>query len=1090
MSTEQVNSQESGAHANLEDIYELSPLQQGMLFHTLYSPGSGIYFEQSLFTIEGDLDRTAFQRAWQHVVARHSILRTGFVWEGVDKPLQIVYRSVAVGVEEHDWREFDADRQDEMLETFIEEDQKRGFDLARPPLLRLALFRVAQNVYKFLWSRHHLILDRWSRALVLKDFFTFYDAFCKGIEPEIEAARPYGDYIAWLLKQDASAAESYWRRSLQGFENPTDIRLGTKTSSLPQETYKQESVLLSSEVTASLRRFAREQKLTMYTLVQGAWSLLLSRYSGERDVLFGATISGRPADLANVENIVGLFINTLPVRVTIQPQTSLVSWLHALQESQVEQRQYDYSSLIDIQGWSDVPRGVALFETLLVFENLPVETSFRETENNLVMRGDRGVGSKTNYPLAMLVNPGAELSLQAVYDCGRFEADSIHRLLNHFLVLLEQFSDSAESSIAEISLLDEFERDQVLYQWNNTQRSYPRELCVHELIEQRAALEPDKTVVVFGPQQLTYAELNRRANQLASYLRAYLGEESLVGIYLERGPELIIALLAVLKAGAAYVPLGIESPSSRLAFMIEDGGLRLIITQSDLRKRLPDTTAHVVCLQAEAKQIDAQPGVNLPVKANPSSLAYVIYTSGSTGTPKAVEITHTAVVNFLTAMQQQPGLTAADRLLAVTTLSFDIAGLEIYLPLIAGGCLELTSRAEAADGKYLSEKLTHGGITVMQATPATWRLLIDSGWKGNPQLKILCGGEALPRDLANQLLERSKSVWNMYGPTETTIWSAVGELKQMDGPVLLGEAINNTQLYVLDEELNPAPLGVPGELFIGGDGLARGYRAQGALTAERFIPDLFAAKAGARLYRTGDLVRRLGNGRLEFLGRLDHQVKIRGFRIETAEIEWSLRQHPAVREAVVIASEAGPGEKRLVGYLVLRPDRTITVDDLRKHLQQSLPEYMIPSAFVILDKLPLTMSGKVDRRQLPAPDGSRPQLEEKYLAPQTPLEQEIANIWEQVLKVKGVGAHDNFFALGGHSLLATQVISRVNELLQVEMPLRDLFEQPTVAGFALATAQRQALMTEDETRQLLGKLSELTDEEAQQLLDSGNFPGI
>src|ERR1043165_631763 len=510
MSTEQVNKQDSGAHANLEDIYELSPMQQGMLFHTLYSPGSGIYFEQSVFTIEGDLDRAAFQRAWQYVIARHSILRTGFVWEGVEKPLQIVYRSLAVDVDEHDWREFDPTQQAAMLERFIDDDQKRGFDLAQPPLLRLALFRVAQYVYKFLWSRHHLILDRWSRALVLKDFFTFYDAFCKGIEPEIEATRPYGDYIAWLLKQDASAAESYWRRSLQGFENPTDIRLGTKTPSLPQEIYKEESVLLSSEVTASLRRFAREQKLTMYTLVQGAWSLLLSRYSGERDVLFGATISGRPADLANVENIVGLFINTLPVRVTIQPQTSLVSWLHALQESQVEQRQYDYSSLIDIQGWSDVPRGVALFETLLVFENLPVETSFRETENNLVMRGDRGVGSKTNYPLAMLVNPGAELSLQAVYDCGRFEADSIHRLLNHFLVLLEQFSDSAESSIAEISLLDEFERDQVLYQWNNTQRSYPRELCVHELIKQRAAREPDKTVVVFGPQQLTYAELNRR----------------------------------------------------------------------------------------------------------------------------------------------------------------------------------------------------------------------------------------------------------------------------------------------------------------------------------------------------------------------------------------------------------------------------------------------------------------------------------------------------------------------------------------------------------------------------------------------------
>ncbi|HWF87676.1 MAG TPA: condensation domain-containing protein, partial [Pyrinomonadaceae bacterium] len=550
--TEPITNHDTAA-ANLEDLYELSPMQQGMLFHTLYAPKLGIYFEQSIFTIEGDFDRAAFQRAWQEVVNRHPILRTGFVWDGLEKPLQFVYRNVNVEIEEHDWLSLDAQRQQEMLEEFVRDDQQRGFELTRPPLMRLTLFRTGARDYKFVWSRHHLVLDRWSRSLVLQDFLASYSAFSKGREPELEETRPYRDYIDWLLKQDQAKAEAFWRRSLSGFESPTHLRLG---SSRPAEkdTYDRVSAQLSSEHTSALRNFAREQKLTMNTVVQGAWSLLLSRYSREREVLFGATVAGRPADLPGVNSMVGLFINTLPVRVEVEPQASLLSWLRTLQENLAEQRQYEYSSLIDIQGWSDIPRGVPLFESILVFENLPAESSFRETDSNLLMRGDRSVGAKTNYPLTVMVNPGAEVTIGAIYDRGHFDADMIQQLLDHFVVLLKQFPLAGHRSVSEISLLEAAERDRLVNEWNQTAQIFAEEACVHELIERQVELHGPDVALVFGARQLTYEELNARANQLAGYLTSKLPAghaDRLVGIYLDRGPEMVIAVLAVLKAGAA-----------------------------------------------------------------------------------------------------------------------------------------------------------------------------------------------------------------------------------------------------------------------------------------------------------------------------------------------------------------------------------------------------------------------------------------------------------------------------------------------------------------------------------------------------------
>jgi len=1057
MTDEITNQNPVDMHPNLEDVYELSPMQQGMLFHTLYSPESGVYFEQSIFTIEGNFDTAAFQRSWQKVIERHSILRTGFVWEEVEKPLQIVYRHVEADIERRDWREFDTQQQQDLFEKFIHDDQVRGFDLARAPLLRLTLFRVADNRYKFIWSRHHLILDRWSRSIVLKEVFSFYESFRKGLDPEIEEAQPYGNYIGWLLRQDRAAAESFWRGSLRGFENPTKISAGHRPSAT--QTYDSRTLRLSGEATSKLRKFSREQKLTLNTLVQGAWALLLSRYSGENDVLFGATVAGRPAELAEVERMVGLFINTLPVRVKIPSQTLLLSWLQDLQAQQAEQRQYEYSSLIDIQSWSDVPRGVPLFETILIFENLPIDASFRQTEGSLVIRGDRGVGSKTNYPLAILVNPGAELSVQAVYDCGRFDPGSINRLLRHFDRLLEQFTTASEGLLEEVSLIDPIERSQLLNEWNNTATNF-EPLSVTELFEQQVLSTPSAIALSCEDQHLTYAELNARANQLANYLRGLgVGPETLVGICLDRSVEMVIGLLGILKAGAAYLPLDPGLPKERIALMLDDAGVKALVTLSTLSKELPPHRAIMVALDANKKDILAASAANVAPAISDQSLAYVIYTSGSTGRPKGVQVSHSALTNFLNSMRERPGMSPSDVLLSVTTLSFDIAGLEIYLPLTVGARVVIAPRKDAVDGVALARLVSRSGATVMQATPATWRLMIESGWRGEEKLRILCGGELLSQDLANLLLQKGAELWNLYGPTETTIWSSLRKISSPIDEITIGKPIANTEIYILDPQMQPVPVGVPGELYIGGQGVARGYLNRPDLTAEKFVPHPYAA--GKRLYKTGDLARHLLDGDIQYLERVDDQVKIRGFRIEPGEIASVLRQHELVRETVVTVREDIAGDPRLVAYVVPERKDTVTLtnrvpevnwpnlaSDLRRYLQGRLPDYMVPTVYVVLSSLPQTPNGKVDRRALPAPARSRAENDVGFVVPRTATEEKLAAIWCEVLTLERVAIDDNFFDLGGHSLLATQVIGRIRNSMRIDLPLRALFEAPTIRGLS------------------------------------------
>jgi amino acid adenylation domain-containing protein len=642
--------------------------------------------------------------------------------------------------------------------------------------------------------------------------------------------------------------------------------------------------------------------------------------------------------------------------------------------------------------------------------------------------------SKLDLTLEVVETNGG-LTCRFEYNTDLFKFATIERMAIGFRMILEGLLENPEKRIWGFSLLGPAERDQIIH-WNQTESVFPTGMCVHKLIEHQATLSPHSIAVTFGEQSLTYGELNARSNQLAHYLRSRgVRPETLVGIFVERSLDMIVGLLGILKAGGAYVPLDPAYPPDRILFMIEDSRMPVVLTHQDELRKLTASGVEFICLDSDWNRIAEASLDDLSHSAMPDDLAYVIYTSGSTGKPKGVQISHRAVVNFLTSMCREPGMVQEDVLVAVTTLAFDIA-------------IVIASRETTLDATKLGDLLLSCGATVMQATPAMWRMLIEAGWEGDPRLKILCGGEALTRDLADKLLAGSASLWNMYGPTETTIWSAVHKVTANNGPVAIGRAIANTQMYVLDRHLNHVPLGVPGELHIGGVGLARGYWNRPELTADKFIADPFQSTPGCRLYKTGDLVRYLPDGALEFLGRIDHQVKIRGFRIELGEIETILQQHLDVRECVVAIREDTPGEKRLVAYFVPAGTQAPTISDLRAHLRQVLPEHMLPSAFVSIAKLPLTPNGKVDRRALPAPDEDRPELGVTYALPRNEIEKSIASIWQQVLNVERVGRDDNFFDLGGHSLLMVRVHSAIRKSFPADVSMIDMFRFPTVKRLA------------------------------------------
>jgi amino acid adenylation domain-containing protein len=1061
---------------NVEDLYTLSPLQQGLFFHTLYAPQSGVYVEQLDCTLRGELHLTAFEHAWQQVLDRHPILRTAFLWKELEEPVQVVRQRVKLSFHREDWRSLTKAQQEERLDQYLKTDRSRGFDLSKAPLMRLALIHLSEDEHQFIWTYHHLILDGWCIPIVMNEVFAFYEATSRGQTVSLERTRPYRDYIAWLKRQDLTKAETFWRETLKGFSAPTPVpveKIGVTPAreSDSREDFDQRSISLPQDMTLELVALARQYQLTLNTLVQGAWAVLLNRYSGEQEVVFGITVSGRPAELAGVESMVGLFINTLPLRVSVDAQDSLLPWLRMLQEQQIELRQYEYSPLVQVQGWSEVPRGQALFESLLVFENYPVDASLMQRLRSLSVSNLRKI-ERTNYPLTLLAVPGAELALQISYDPSRFDSAAILRMLGHLQRLLEGTIADPHQRLSQIPLLTEDERTQLLEVWNETGVDYPRGVCLHELFEEQAKRTPDSVALSFEEQHLSYLELNRRANCLAHHLQACgVKAETLVGVLMERSIEMVVGLLGILKAGGVYVPLDPEYPRERLRFMIEDARVGVLLTQErfgELVQELSGRSLEVLYLDMD-QWMKSGEKTELELAKNPLSgvrgenLAYLIYTSGSTGRPKGVMNRHGGISNRLQWMQEAYGLRESDRVMQKTPYSFDVSVWELFWPLIVGARLVMARPKGHQDPAYLVRLIAQEQITTLHFVPSMLQVFLsEDGLENCRSLRrVMCSGEALSYELQEKFFAHmDASLHNLYGPTEAAVdvthWTCERESERHLVPI--GRPIANTQLYILDQYLRPVPVGVAGELHLGGIGLARGYLDRPELTAEKFIPHPFSRKPGARLYRTGDRARYLSDGAVEYLGRLDYQVKVRGFRIELGEIESILVQHVSIRESVVLVREDFPGEPRIVAYVVHEKGAAPPAWELRGFLKERLPEYMMPAAFVELPALPLTPNGKIDRGALPVPESSVATGDDDFAAPSNPLEEVVAGIWAEVLRLERVSSQDNFFELGGHSLLAVKIISRLRTIMRLDVPVRELFEAPTVNAFTkrIEALQRDA----------------------------------
>jgi surfactin family lipopeptide synthetase C len=1046
---------------NVEDFYPLSPMQQGLLFHTLYSPQAGVYIVQLSSALNGDLDLDVFERACQKVVERHEVFRTFFVWEGVETPVQVVEREVKLPFERHDWRAFTSEEQQKRLRAFLEADRARGFQLSKAPLMRVILIRRSEEDYQLIWSHHHLLLDGWCLSAVLKEVFIIYEALRRGWEPRLAPSRPYRDYITWLHRQDLSKAEAFWRQVLKGFTAPTPL-ISDRIASRPEgdaPDFSEEVLTLSKEATAALQSMARRYRLTPGTIAQSAWAILLSRYSGEKDVVFGTIVSGRPADLYGVESIIGLFINMLPVRVRVEDDARLLDWLKDFQLQQVEARQYEYSPLLEVQRWSEVPKGVPLFESTIAFENYPLNIAPNAGKGEQ-QTGDLTVKSlrsfeRPHYPLSAMVMPGQELALVIYYDRRRFSASTIKRMLCHYANLLEGIVSNPQQRLSELSLLDATERHQLLNEWNATRTEFPHG-CLHELFEAQVERTPDAIALVFEEQQLTYRQLNDRANRLAHHLQGCGVEaETLVGILCERSIEMIVAVLGTLKAGGAYVPLDPAYPQHRLSFMMKDAAVRVLLTQTRLRESLPEQQLgdgyEVISLDAEWEQIAQQSSDNLASHVSPENLAYVIYTSGSTGTPKGVLVSHRGIGNLAAAQIDAFEVNPASRVLQFAATSFDASVSEIAMALLSGATLCLAPQESMLPGPALTATMREQVISVVTLPPTVLAALPADEF---PSLRtLILAGEACTGELV-KIWSEGRRLINAYGPTEGTVCATIAVCRDDDERPPIGRPMRNVEVYLLDEQMRPVPVGVAGEIYIGGVGLARGYKNRPDLTAESFIPNFLSDEPGARLYRTGDLGRWLPDGEIEYLGRTDHQVKVRGFRIELGEIEAALLSHEAVKEALALVREEASGEKRLIAYVVAeREQEAATVSELRRHLRERVPEYMVPSVFVVLDKFPLSPNGKVDRRALPEPDNARPALEQAFVAPRSQIEQRIARVWEKVLGIERVGAHDNFFDLGGHSLQMVRVQDKLREEFAQKLSIVELFQYPTIGALASHIAQ-------------------------------------
>ena len=1028
---------------SVEDIYPLTPLQQGMLFHSLLDTSTDVYFASFNWLLEGRIDIDKFQEAWNLVINQHSSLRSATHWQGLRTPMQVVQQSVVMPFTFDDWSGIGSAEQDAKLAEWVATDQRTRFDLSTAPLTRISLIKLSDNSYKMIWAFHHMIMDGWSVPLVIREVFTAYESLAEEQIPKLVNTRPFSDYIEWLQSQDKHAAQNFWSDSLRGFSAPTPLPGANAIDASQNQRAEYQEALFELPATAgkALKAFAQKNRLTVNTITQAAWALLLSRYSGEDDVVFGATTAGRPAQLEGIESMIGLFLNTLPIRIGVDETTLIVPWLQQVQDQQLSIQQYEYSALVDIQGWSDVPRGANLFETLLAFENYPDIETMGKTSGSIKVLDSRGY-DRTNFPLTLNVAMMDTLYLRFVYDRNLFNKETLERLGEHLLTLLTNIPEAANKTIAEVTMLGAEELQQVLVEWNDTRFDYPADGTMHGLFEQQVKIQPDSVAIYHDGREISYGDLNARANQLAHRLiELGIGNESLVAVCTERTIEMITGMLAILKAGGAYVPADPDYPADRVSHMLEDSQAPLVLTNSAVRLRLPATDAQVICLDEFDFENSGLSTENPGLVIAPERLGYTIYTSGSTGLPKGVEIEHRNAVALIEWMRDTFKPEQMRGVLASTSVCFDLSIYEIFGTLGLGGRIVLVPNALALPGLPAD-----ANVTLINTVPSAIAELVRSNGLPPTLKTVNLAGEPLSTLLVNDIYATGNvvDVNDLYGPSEDTTYSTWTR-RVANEPATIGRPLHNTQAYVLDQHKRPVPIGSAGELYLAGAGVTRGYRNQAELTAEKYIANPFSDQPNARMYGTGDLVRYRQDGNLEYIGRLDHQVKLRGFRIELGEIETQLDQIDDVHQSVVLLREDVPGLPQLVAYVASSENFDEAM--ATAILSSTLPDYMLPTAYVALSAIPVTANGKIDRSALPAPELG--QSKEDYVAPETEAEQQLAVLWGELLGVEKVGIKDDFFALGGHSLIAMQLISRIAEVTDTQLPLDSVFNAPTLAELAL-----------------------------------------
>ena len=1033
----------------------LSYSQQRMWFVQQLAPDATAYNLLFVSRQKGVLNVPVLRRVLELLSRRHEAFRTTFVMTG-NGLVQRVAPWRSPHLVEIDLRTLPKEERETAARRLAEEEGKRPFDLERGALARIALVKLDQDDHLIVLNLHHIVGDQWSFGILGRDFSAYYNALCQNVPPpDIPLPIQYADYAVWqrrcLTEDKLGDQESHWTKTL---ENLTPLYLPTDYPRPSAQTFRGSycSIEFPDALLERLKEYSAQHHVTTFMTMLACFQILLSRYSGQSDIAVGSPIANR-TQMA-VEHLVGTFVNTLVFRTNLEGDPTFDDVVGRVKEAALgafANQDYPFDRLVDHLQVDRDPSMGPLVQVLFNMVNAPIGDIQLWGLKWEPFEVDPGTAQ---FDLSLTVEMEFSKKAYLTYNTDLFKPETAQRILNHFVTLLRNVLSNPTARLSDVAMLSRAERFRMLEEWNRTSAEYPKTQCLPELIAGQVATSPNAVALSMDGRTLTYGAMNARANQLARLLQGHGVKPGIVvGVCLERSIDMVVALLAVMKAGGAYLPLDPDFPRDRVRFMVEDSETPLLITTSAVAERFSGQACDVLCLDRIEADLMKAARHDLPPTAAPQELAYILYTSGSTGQPKGVEISHRSLVNFLWSMKREPGCSSKDVLLAVTTLSFDIAGLELYLLLLVGGRVEIVSRATSTDGRKLSELLSAVRPTIMQATPATWRLLLESGWSGDSELTVLCGGEALSTDLAERLIERTKALWNMYGPTETTIWSTVERIELGAQPITIGRPIANTEVYILDRHRQPVPIGVSGEIYIGGDGLARGYHRRSDLTSDRFVKHPFSADPDARLYRTGDVARYREDGKILHLGRIDHQVKIRGFRIELGEIETVLGRHPKLKQAVVTAQDDQFGLKQLAAYLIPSDGEKPEAEELRSYLRAILPDYMVPAFFVFLDRFPLTANKKVDVRALPAPDVSAHAHATKRVGPNSAIEVQLTALWQQVLGVQDIGIHDNFFDLGGHSLKAAQLFFQLELVFGRQLPLATLFQAPTIAELAAVLTQ-------------------------------------